>query len=60
MTDPSKTSPRDIPRWRTENPVALATMACSKLIFDPSANEVTMAGFCSQRSAHACCVVGLR
>ena len=60
MTDPSKTSPRDIPRWRTENPVAFATMACSKLIFDPSANEVTMAGFCSQRSAHACCVVGLR
>jgi hypothetical protein len=26
--------------------VAFATIACSKLIFEPSANEVTIAGFC--------------
>ena len=44
----------------TLKPVALATIVCSKLILEPSANDVTMAGFCSQRSAHACCVVGLR
>ena len=49
-----------MPRSRTLNPVALATIVCSKLIFDPSANDVTIAGFCSHRSAHACCVVGLR
>ena len=49
-----------MPRDRTLKPVALATMVCSKLIFEPSANDVTMAAFWPQRSAQPCCVVGLR
>ncbi len=42
-----------MPRCSTLKPVALATIACSKLIFDPSANDVTIAGFCPHRSANA-------
>ena len=61
MTEPSYTWPAGHARARsTVNPVALATIVCSKLIFEPSANDVTIAAFCPQRSAHACCVVGLR
>ena len=45
MTDPSNVAPRDIPRSRTVNPVALATIVCSKLILEPSANDVTIAAF---------------
>ena len=41
-------------------PVAFATIACSKLIFEPSAKDVTIAGFCPHCSANPCCVVGLR
>ena len=41
-------------------PVALATIVCSKLIFEPSANEVTIAGFWCHFSAKARCVSGLR
>jgi hypothetical protein len=40
-----------MPLVRTLNPVALAAMACSKLIFDPSAKDVTMAGFWPHFSA---------
>ena len=40
-----------MPRDRTLKPVALATMVCSKLVFEPSAKLVTIAGFCPQRSA---------
>ena len=60
MIEPSYLRPRDIPRERTLNPVALATIVCSKLIFEPSAKDVTMAAFWPQRSAQPCCVVGLR
>jgi len=60
MIEPSNFTPRDMPRCRTLKPVALATIDCSKLIFEPSANEVTMAAFCPQRSAQPFCVVGLR
>ena len=42
------------------NPVALATIACSKLIFEPSAKLVTIAGFWPHFSAKPFCVVGLR
>ncbi len=42
---PSYLTPRDMPRVRTLKPVAFATIDCSKLIFDPSANEVTIAAF---------------
>ena len=49
-----------MPRERTLKPVALATMLCSKLIFEPSAKLVTIAAFCPQRSAKPFCVVGLR
>ena len=58
--EPSYLSPRDMPRERTLKPVALATIDCSKLIFEPSANEVTIAAFWPQRSAQPFCVVGLR
>ena len=37
---PSYFAPRDMPRDRTLKFVALATIDCSKLIFEPSANEV--------------------
>ena len=60
MIEPSYLRPRDMPRERTLKPVALATMVCSKLIFEPSANEVTIAAFCPHRSAHPFWVVGLR
>src|SRR6185295_5613326 len=60
MMEPSYLSPRDIPRDLTLNPVAFATIDCSKLIFEPSANDVTIAAFCPHRSAQPCCVVGLR
>ena len=46
--------------YATLKPVAFATIACSKLIFEPSANEVTIAGFWPHRSANAPCVVGFR
>jgi hypothetical protein len=49
-----------MPLERTLNPVALATADCSKLIFEPSANDVTMAAFWPHRSAHPCWVVGFR
>ena len=49
-----------MPRDCTTKPVALATMACSKLIFEPSAKLVTIAGFCPHVSAKPCWVVGLR
>ena len=52
--------PRDMPRDWTLKPVALATIACSKLIFEPSAKLVTMAGFWFHFSAKPFCVVGLR
>ena len=48
------------PADSTLKPVALATMVCSKLIFEPSANEVTIAAFWPQRSAQPFWVVGLR
>src|SRR5438093_9177183 len=54
MMEPSYLRPRDIPRDLTLNPVAFATIDCSKLIFEPSANEVTIAAFCPQRSAQPC------
>src|SRR5215212_667409 len=60
ITEPSNDSPRDIPRFKTVKPVAFATIVCSKLILEPSANDVTIAAFCPQRSAQPCCVVGLR
>ncbi len=44
ITSPRYSSPRDMPRDLTTKPVALATMACSKLIFEPSAKLVTIAG----------------
>ena len=40
-----------MPRERTLNPVALATMLCSKLILEPSAKLFPTAAFCPQRSA---------
>ena len=49
-----------MPRDRTSKPVALATIACSKLIFEPSAKLVTIAGFWPHFSAKPFCVVGLR
>ena len=49
-----------MPRLSTLKPVALATIACSKLIFEPSANEVTIAGFWPHFSAKPFCVFGLR
>ncbi len=49
-----------MPRCRTLKPVALATIVCSKLIFEPSANDVTIAGFWPHCSAKPFCVVGLR
>ena len=52
--------PRDMPRDCTLKPVALATIACSKLIFEPSAKLVTIAGFCPHLSAKPFWVVGLR
>src|SRR6266851_147458 len=51
MMEPSYFSPRDIPRDLTLNPVALATIDCSKLILDPSAKDVTIAAFCPHRPA---------
>ena len=33
-----------MPRCRTVKPVAFATIACSKEIFEPSANDVTIDG----------------
>ena len=60
MIEPSYLRPRDMPRERTLKPVAFATIDCSKLIFDPSAKEVTIAAFWPQRSAHPFCVVGFR
>ena len=56
----SKEMPRDIPRVRTMNPVALATIDCSKLIFEPSAKDVTIAGFWPHLSAKPFCVAGFR
>ena len=47
-----------MPRDLTTKPVALATIACSKLIFEPSAKLVTIAGFCPHFSAKPSCVVG--
>ena len=35
-----------MPRCRTVNPVALAATACSNEILEPSANDVTMEGYC--------------
>ena len=58
--EPSYAVPRDMPRARTVKPVAFATIACSKLIFEPSANDVTIAGFCPHCSAKPFCVSGLR
>ena len=49
-----------MPRERTLKPVALATIVCSKLILEPSAKLVTIAGFCCHRSANPFWVVGLR
>ena len=48
-----------MPRCRTVNPVAFATIACSNEIFEPSANDVTIDGVCPHCSAKPCCVVGL-
>jgi sugar phosphate permease len=59
MTSSLYSMPRDMPRERTLKPVALATIACSKLIFEPSAKLVTIAGFCFHFSAKPFCVVGL-
>ena len=41
-------------------PVALATIACSKLILVPSAKLVTMYGFWPHLAAKPACVVGVR
>ena len=49
-----------MPRCETLMPVALATIACSNEIFEPSAKLVTMCGFCPHCFANASCVVGLR
>ena len=49
-----------MPRCATRMPVALATIACSKEIFVPSAKLVTMYGFWPHCSAKPSCVVGLR
>ena len=49
-----------MPRLATVMPTALATMACSKFTFDPSANAVTISGFCPHFSANARCVSGVR
>ena len=49
-----------MPRCSTFAPVALATIVCSKLIFEPSANEVTIAGFWPHFSAKPAWVSGLR
>ncbi len=49
-----------MPRFGTVNPVALATIACSKEIFVPSAKLVTMYGSWPHFSAKPFCVVGLR
>ena len=38
-----------MPRLATRIPVPFATIACSNEIFVPSANDVTMLGFCPQR-----------
>ena len=53
-------SGRACPRRATRMPVALATIACSNEIFVPSANDVTICGFCPHRAANSSCVVGLR
>ena len=60
MTSSRYSSPRDMPRDFTTKPVALATIACSKLIFEPSAKLVTIAGFWPHFSAKPFCVVGVR
>ena len=49
-----------MPRLGTFSPQALATIACSKLTFEPSAKLVTIAGFCPHFSAKPFWVVGLR
>jgi hypothetical protein len=49
-----------MPRLATVMPVAFATTACSNETLVPSANEVTIAGFCPQRAANAAWVVGVR
>ena len=49
-----------MPRCCTVKPVALATIACSNEIFEPSANDVTIDGFWPQFSAKPFCVVGFR
>ena len=48
----------NMPRWGALNPVALATIACSKDTFDPSAKLVTIVGFCPHLSAKSFWVVG--
>ena len=49
-----------MPRRATVIPTALATMACSKFTFEPSANAVTISGFCPHFSANARWVSGVR
>ena len=58
-TCPSWSRP-SIPRFGTFNPHALATIVCSNETFEPSAKLVTIVGFCPQRSAKPCWVVGFR
>jgi hypothetical protein len=50
----------NMPRLPTPIPVALAMIACSKETLVPSANDVTMCGFCPQRAANSACVLGVR
>ena len=50
----------NIPRRATRMPVALATIACSNEILVPSANDVTIVGFCPHCRAKPSWVVGLR
>jgi hypothetical protein len=60
MTSSWNSRPRDMPRSRTPNPVAFATIACSKLILEPSAKLVTIDGFWPHCSAQPSWVVGFR
>ncbi len=60
MTSSLYSFPLDIPRERATKPVALATMASSKLILEPSAKLVTIAGFWPHLSAKLFWVLGLR